>query len=167
MKRSLFTVLLFVLIALAVVPPAIAQNNENPANYALYNYYTLASGKSYANNQTDTLPQPPAATGISVGTKLGGASRLSLQITPLDSMYSVVYVDEKIGTKWTNILQDSVLTATADSVKEFVIRSTTIEKTAKTGGTYRMRLNCPAWHTQGLPDATDNPTYTVKWLWKP
>jgi len=167
MKRIIFTALLIVLMVLAFVPPAIGQSNENPANYALYNYYTLVSGKSYANSQTDTLPQPPAATGTSVGTKIGGASFLALQITPLDSMYSVIYVDEYVGKHWTNIFQDSVLTASADSVKEFPIRTRTVEKTTKLGGTYRVRIKCPAWHTQGLPDATDNPTYTLRWLWKP
>ena len=167
MKLTIITVMLVALIALAFVPPAGAQTNQNPANYALYNYYTLASGKTYANNQTDTLPQPPAATGTRVGTKLGGASFLVLQITPLDSMYAVVYVDEYVGTKWTNILQDSVVTATVDSVKEFPIRTNLIERSQRLSAKYSVRIVCPAWRTQGVTNGVKSATYTARWLWKP
>ncbi len=166
MKRTIFAVFLIILCVCAFVQPAVAQRAENPANYDLYNYYTLVSGKSYAASQTDTLPQPPAATGTSVGTKLGGASAFSFYIDPADSMYAVIYIDEYTAGAWSNILEDSIET-TSGAIKEFPIRNQDTTRTYRIGSTYRARIYTVPWHTQGVADATDSPTYIARWYWKP
>jgi hypothetical protein len=170
MKKIILGVMLAVLMIALIAPQVQAQQSANVNSYKLYYETTIVSARSYLTNTTDTIPNLVIshwAQATVQSHKLGGASMIVLRITPLDSMYSVVYVDEKIGAAWTNIMQDSILTASADSVKEFPIRTTTVEKTLRMGGEYRVRIKFPAWHTQGLPDATDQPTYTAEWLWKP
>jgi hypothetical protein len=137
----------------------------NPNGQRFYYTHILASARAYADNTTDTLPNAAinfwyAATTQS--TRIGGCSFASLQLVSLDSMYAVVYIDELIGSTYTNVLQDSIITAAAYT-QEFSLRSQNAEKSTKLGGRFLVRIKFPAWRTQG----TSSATYTAKWLWKP
>jgi hypothetical protein len=169
MKKILFSIIFLVLLVSLVAPQMQAQQTADPARYKLYYTHPVVTTRSYATTTTDTIPNLVInhwneATDQS--DILGAASFASLQITCTDSMYALVYVDELIGSTWTAILTDSITTATA-TTKEFPLRSQAASSTAKLGGKFRERIYFPTWHTQGVADATDSPTYTAKWLWKP
>lgn len=163
MKRS-SVVVLFVLASLLVMVPAQAQITMNPNSNPTYYIYTLNSAKSYANSQLDTLPQPTAA-GVSTGLKLGGASFVSLTLTPLDSMAADVYVDYKLrgSTTWTQAYADSLITTTDTGTKsEIVIRSTTLDRLGKIDCELRIRV---VHRAAGAGTTTE--TYAAVISWKP
>jgi hypothetical protein len=169
MKKIYFGLILTVLFVLLLVPPVQAQQTMDPNSFKMYYQHSLVTTRSYANSTTDTIPNLVINHWTQATHKtdrLGGASYLTLKINPADSMYAVVYIDELIDGTYTNILQDSILTATGVA-KEFVVRSQNAEKTGSLTGSFRARINFPAWHTQGVADATDNPTYDADWDWKP
>lgn len=169
MKKLLFGIITLLLVCLCLPADLPAQLTMNPNGQYLYYTYTFVTSRAYAGSRTDTIPNSSYGNwfqSTTQSTRLGGASHITLEIDPADSMYAVVYVDELKAGTWTNILEDSIATATGVA-KEFAVRSQNSEKTAILGGSFRARIYTPAWHTQGVADATDSPTYTGKWLWKP
>ena len=165
---SLVVICILALLALGMVSPVQAQAVVNPNGQTLYYSDPLVSARSYAKNTTDTIPNLVINHWAQAGKQksiLGGASFVTLQIACLDSMYCVIYVDELIGSTWTALAADSVVTATAKT-QEIIVRSQYSERTGKLGGAFRARLVFPAYRTQGVADAKDNPMYTAKFLWK-
>jgi hypothetical protein len=167
--KNIFLIGVFLLTLIACfIPPLQAQQSVDPDRYKLYYTHPLVTDRAYANSTTDTIPNLVInhwAQAAHQKDRLGAASMLTLQITCEDSMYALVYVDELIGTVWTAVLTDSILSAVAYT-KEFSLRSQAASSTAKLGGQFRARIYFPAWHTQGVADAVDSPLYTATWLWK-
>ena len=165
MKRLSAVVLLALVCSLFCVP-AQAQITQNPNSTQLYYITTItapAAGKSYANSQLDTLPQPTTA-GVSTGYKLGGASAISLTITPLDSMAADVYVDYKLrsSTTWVTAYADSVITSSNTGTKsEIIIRSSTLDRLGKIDCDLRVRV---AHRSAG--SGTTTKTYIAILNWK-
>jgi len=168
MKRSIISILVIAtlaLLALGFVMPAQAQTVLNPNGMKLYYTDPLVAARAYADNTTDTLPNLARNQWYKASKQTsicGGASAITLKIVSLDSMYAVVYVDEKIGSTWTAVVTDSVI-APAATTQEVIIRSTTAEGTKKLSGAFRARLVFPSYRTQGVSSAT----YTADILWKP
>lgn len=163
MKR--IAVFLIAALAVLVSLPDLgkAQTSATPSlNNTLYSY-TLASSKTYANSQTDTLPQP-TSTGTVV-TFRGAPSFAALVMQPADSAVADVYVDGRaIGmTTFTVLLTDSIKGAsTLIPTKEWVLRNTTTEKLISLYQEYRVRI---AWRSAG--NGVTTPTYALKFMWKP
>lgn len=163
MKR--IAVFLIAALAVLVSLPDLgnAQTSATPSlNNTLYSY-TLASSKTYANSQTDTLPQP-TSTGTVV-TFRGAPSLASLVMQPADSAVADVYVDARpIGmTTFTAVLTDSIKgAASLIPTKEWLLRTHTAESLGGLYQEYRVRI---AWRAAG--NGVTTPTYTLKFMWKP
>ena len=123
---------------------------------AAYSTYTLASAKSYANAQTDTLPSPSGA----VAVKLGTLSMVSLELSYGDSINVKVYVDTrpKGGSTWS--VKDSVTvtsTANGGGVTEWALRGTAVDRIAGVTNDTRFRFAF-----QGSDNGTSSVTYTPR-----
>ena len=169
LKSFLIIAFIALLIAVFIAPPlAQAQQALSPNGQQLYYTYNMtgASYRAYVKNTIDTLPNSAINTWYLMTTQsatLGGASRVSLQLIVLDSASADVYVDELIGSTWTNIIADSLITTSnTGKTQEYIIRNYVAESTTHIGGKYRARIS---WRnvTMGVSTAT----YKGSFLWKP
>jgi len=145
------TLFLALLIALSTAL-AVGQVYQNPNQVPQGFYVTLKSGAAYADAQIDTS----AIYGI------GGASRASLQLTYLDSISVLVYIDYRASSSgsWANVWSDTT-TATAAGVAEIIIRNATTELAPGVSGQIRVR------HAFLTGNGVTSATYTSKLIWKP
>lgn len=161
MKRTIIFMLLTVVTMLCIVPEsAQSQDWQDPNSFTLYWWYsqTPANNKAYRGKK-DTLPAVP----------LSGVRDLSVIITCTDTMKSTLYFDYKpIGrTTWTQGYVDSIISV-KDTVLEFTLRSSTLNRLATFAAALRMRIAHHATTPEGTPSDFDSTTtYTQKWIWKP
>lgn len=169
-KSQILLMIIFALAALIVAVPSVAQAQQSLSPNGQTLYYTQKlyvgtdTGRAYLANTLDTLPNAAYHywyTSTTQSYKLGGASFVSLHIQTYDSLYADFYIDELIGTTWTQIYNDSIKTAVAIS-KEYVIRSTATEKSGNLSGRYRYRRSVRNV-TQGVSSAMIKESF----LWKP
>lgn len=163
MKRVAVFLIAVLAILVSLPDPGNAQTSATPTlNGTLYKY-VLASAKTYANSQTDTLPQPTTAG--TVVTFRGAPSFASLVMEPADSAVADVYLDGRaIGmTTFTVLVTDSIKGAsTLIPTKEWILRNHATDNLIGLDLEYRVRI---AWRSAG--NGTTTPTYTLKFMWKP
>ena len=169
--KKIALLLLVLLVAVAIFTPQVqAQQYQDPARIPASFYYPATSLKAYAVSQTDTIPQPTSA-GVSTGFKLCASNLVSFTMGVNDSAKADVYADYRPhgSATWTAVLTDSIIvtdtTDTSTGVKEFVLRTATVDKFAGLGGDFRIRV---AWRALGIAArASKDLTYSVILIWKP
>lgn len=165
--KTVASIVLAVLILLVVAAPAVqAQQTQNPSQIPPYFTYPYATSKQYANSQTDTLPQPTGA-GVSTGIKLAATNLLSFTIVSGDSVTADVYADYRVrgSATWTQILADSIIGTTA-TIKEFPLRTATVDKIGGIDGDIRWRIAYRA-AGNGNGGAPTNKKYSHRVSYKP
>ena len=168
-KLAVLMVALLAVVAL-LAPAAQAQTQIDPSRIPAYFFYPLTAGKTYALSQRDTFPQPTSA-GVSTGIKLAGAFLLTATITVADSGVADVYCDYRVKgcVTWTVALTDSIKSTdtlgTTTGVKEFGLRTNSVDKFAAIDGDFRIRV---AWRATGqAARASAVRTYSLRLNWKP
>jgi hypothetical protein len=164
MKRKLLLGGFLLIVALlATFTPAAAQLQVNPNNMQFYYFYPLATTKTYANSQIDTLPSPAASA---TTVKVGGASFLTFNIVALDSIKADVYIDYRIVgvAAWTTYTDSLISTVDAGvTSKEYLLRTQKTDNILEGMlAELRVRIACRA-----AGCGTTTATYTAKFLWKP
>jgi hypothetical protein len=165
MKRLILTLAIAMLSLAIGSMTALSQKAYPPNSTNLYFTYSLATAKTYAASQLDTLPSPEASVPY---LRIAGSPILSVTTLLNDTGNVVVGFQKRIRgvTTWTDIdvaAGDTVvLDGTGTYRKEIVLRSATVDRLGCFDCEFRI-IN--AWESSGQGKTT--PTYTQTVNYKP